>query len=494
MFFVSYASSTGDRGPVQQFHSDVQKEIHSILGKGPGTDGRLKPAVPSPEPDPAVLDCRSMIALYSPDYLRDSQCGREWSVFAERMNRQTRKTGRPPASLVGVLWRPEGLVLPRIVADTGHVLDDVGQGYRGMGALGLMRDAEGWNSYRVIVRRIAQRVALAATTPLSPMDRADSRSVPSRFGPGRDRARRAALLYSGPPGIGHTPPERRRENAAAAASAAPSPESRRVIVVLVTGDRTRMEELRRSVSAYGDTAQDWRPFRPQDDEPVVSIIRRALRTYGIDVVPVLPSAAGHAAPPAADAADRGGPATAEPALAEPAPAAGLASAPGTDQPAVVVLVDPWMAGDPAFPTLWTRLQQQTASVAAIIVVLARGDEETRANSARLRHALARTAAMDMDAPHHEAGSAESLTHTVIGALADAWLAPGSALTARPAAESPLERFSRLQRERAAWTGGHMGPWSSLTGRPATGATPRSEPSPPGHPLSFLSPRDRRSGR
>jgi hypothetical protein len=194
LFFVSYASSTGDRGPAQRFHADVQKEVRGILGRAPGTGGRLGRAAPSADPDPAVLTCRAMVALYSADYLRDRQCARDWSVFLERMNRQTRKTGRTPAALVGVLWRPEGLVLPRIVADTGQVLDDVGEGYSGRGALRLMQEPGGREGYRTIVRQTAQRVADAASAAALPeMSPADGRTVTACFGP--DRPRRSAAPH-----------------------------------------------------------------------------------------------------------------------------------------------------------------------------------------------------------------------------------------------------------------------------------------------------------
>jgi hypothetical protein len=500
LFFVSYASSTGDRGPVQRLHSDVQKEIHSLLGRGPGTSGRLKRAAPTSEPDPAVLDSRCMVALYSADYLRDRQCGKEWSVFLERMNRRTRKTGQKPASLVGVLWRPEGLVLPRIVADTGQILDDVGQGYRGLGALGLMQDPGGWDGYRLIVRRIAQRIAQAAATPLPEMTEADSRAVSPRFSADRPQRADAAQPAESPRAYRHQRAARRREPhpglRSAPPPARPATAERHVIVALVTGDRGRMEELRRSVSAYGETAQDWRPFEPHDEEPAVSIVRRALRACDIDRMTVIPLPSGRTS--AFPAPDEGAP---QPAMSPsglpgaagslhppgygsglPRAGGGPPGAGGSPQPAadtdtagppeqtpptsVVVLIDPWMTGDATFPALWSRLQRYASSVAAVIVVLSRGDEETWANAARLRHALIRTPAFELDAPHHEAGSPESLAHTVVGALADSWLTSPETPVARPgdlSLESPVERFSRRQRERAAWVTSEPAPLPSLSG-------------------------------
>ncbi len=450
LFFVSYASSTGDRGQAQRFHSDVQHEIHSLLGRGPETDGLLKRAAPRSGPDPAVLTCRAMIALYSAAYLRDGQCAAEWSIFLARMDREARRTGQRPASLIGVLWRPEGLVLPRIVADTGTILDDVGEGYGGLGALGLMCDPVGQEGYRLLVRRAAQQITrLAAGPPLPEMTESDSRASAPRFGPGRPASTSAAQALRGrprarraaPPEPTAPPPPASRSPLTALPDKPPA-DRRHVIVALVTGERSRMAELRHCVAAYGDTAEDWRPFRPQDDESAVSIVQRALHACDIDRMTVMPLPPGPVVPDE----DTAAPAAAK----DPADAApGAAGRPGARAP-VVVLVDPWMTADTTFPALWMQLRRHASYVAAVIVVLSRSDQETWGNATRLRRALARTPASELDAPHHEAGSAEALAHTVIGALADARPYTPPVIPGELSLEGPDERLTRRQRERAAW--------------------------------------------
>ncbi|WP_436750364.1 hypothetical protein, partial [Streptomyces sp. URMC 129] len=80
-------------------------------------------------------------------------------------------------------------------------------------------------------------------------------------------------------------------------------------------------------------------------------------------------------------------------------------------------MDPWLAEDPGFPTLWSRLTARWASaVTAVVVVLSRTDEETGANAARLRSALALSAAGALRAPFHEVESASALARTTV------WLA------------------------------------------------------------------------
>ncbi|MDX3850530.1 FxsC protein [Streptomyces sp. AK02-01A] len=402
----------------------MQNEIHSLLGSGPETRGRLKHAEPTPGPDPAVLNCRSVLALYSADYLRDPQCAREWSVFRERMDRRTRQTGERPDSLIGVLWRADDLVLPHVVASTGQILDDEsGQGYQGPGVLGLQRDPLHWDEYRILVRQVAERLTRAANTPLPDLSESESRAVAPRFGP--------------------VPPSRDR-----GVSGAPTRHPDRhdtgqeIVVALVAGTRTRMETLRTSVTAYGESPEEWRPFRPGSDEAAVSVVRRALRACGVDRMTVVPL---DSDPPDPDL--------------------------GTgDQAAVLVLVDAWMTGDVSFRALWERLSRSGAGISAVIVVLTRQDEESRLNARRLREAMARTPARMLGAAHHEVGSPEALAHTVAGVLADTVAHQDGDRTGEEAPwdrtgdlspESASERLSRRRRERAGWIRRSAGPWPPL---------------------------------
>jgi FxsC-like protein len=424
LFYTSYASSTGDRGPVQRFHFDVQTEIYSVLGRHPSAEGRLKHAEPAPGPDPAVLTCRSLLVLYSADYLDDAQCGREWSVFRERMDRRLWLTGEPADSLIGVLWRAESLVLPRTVANTGQLLDDFGQGYQGPGVLGLQRDPSAWDRYRLLVRRVAERLMRAAKTPLPAMAEAESRTVEPYFGPAR------------------VPAQEQRADRPAPRAAERRTGERRVLLVLVAGTRSRMERLRESVDAYGETAEEWRPFRPYSDEPAAATAAWAAHACGVDRLTVVTLDGGR-----------------------PGPLSGHVPAGG--EPAVVlVLVDPWMTGDASFPALWEQLARSRARVAAVVVVLPRLDEESRLAASRLREALSRTPARVLGASHHEVGSPESLTHTVAAVMADSFTDP---MAEDPpwdrAGELPLEssaeRLIRRRHERAGWLKRGRGPWPPL---------------------------------
>jgi len=416
LFYTSYASSAGDRGPVERFHIDVQNEIYSVLGRSPAHEGRLKHAEPAPGPDPAVLSCRSMLVLYSADYLTDAQCAREWSVFRERLDRRTRQTGEQPDCLVGVVWRTEGLVLPRLVANTGHIVDEE---YEGPGVMGLLQAPDRRGRYRHLVRRVAERLLRAARAPLPAMTEAESRQVPSRFGPSR------------------TGPQQREDTPAPR----PPERERRAVLVLLTGTRDRMQGLRDSVGAYGDTPEEWRPFRPHSDEPALSVAGRAVRACGTEQLTVR-----------------------TPELGEPDVLAGV------DESAVVMLlVDPWLSRDPAFSTLWVRLARARANIAAVVVVLPRLDEESRQSAGSLRESLALTPARLLGASHHEVGSPESLTLAVAAVMAD-WGA-GAGDTGPPpvpagavSVESSAERRIRRQRERVGWLKRGAGPWPPLLGR------------------------------
>ncbi|WP_369212868.1 hypothetical protein [Streptomyces flavofungini] len=415
MFYTSYASSTGDRGPVERFHIDVQNEIYALAGRAPAQQGRLKHAEPIAGPDPAVLSCRSMLVLYSSDYLNDPQCAREWSVFSERLDRRTRQTGERPDCLVGVIWRAGGLVLPRLVARTGHVIDEE---YEGPGVLGLLQAPDRRGRYRGLVRRVSERLLKAARTPLPAMTEADSRQVAPRFGPSRTEPQ----PYADAPATG--PPD----------------STRQVVLVLLTGTRERMAGLRTSVEAYGDSARDWCPFRPHSDEPALSLAARAARACGAERLLVRA--------PDLDEAD---------VLA------------GVEDGAIVqVLVDPWLSRDAAFSVLWSRLARSRIRIAAVIALLPRLDAESRHSAGRLRESLSLTPARLLGASHHEVGTPEALTLAVAAVMADSRTGPDEAEAPRVpagavAVESSSERRIRRQRERVGWLKRGAGPWPPLLG-------------------------------
>ncbi|MGW7418873.1 FxsC protein [Streptomyces sp. NPDC054813] len=416
MFYTSYAGSTGDRGPVQRFHSDVQNEVYGILGRRPRNEGSLQRAEPALGPDPAVLACRSLLVLYSADYLNDPRCAVEWSVFRERMQRRLWRTGEPADALVGVLWRADSLVLPRTVARTGQLLDDLGEGYQGPGVAGLQRDPSAWERYRGLVRRVAERLTRAVRTPLPVMTAAEGGTVEPYFGPAQGQR----AVRGGP------------------SSESPPPVERHLVLALLAGTRARMARLRQSVDTYAETAEEWRPFHPHSEEPAAAVAARAAYACGVDRLTLL-------------ALDDSG---TDPLSEIAAPAV------------VVVLVDPWMTGDSSISVHWERLARSGARVAAVVTVLPRLDEESRRNANRLREALARTPARQLGAAHHEAGSPDSLAHAMAAVLADAFAEageegplPGRADEAPPL-ENRAERIRRRERERAGWLR-HRGPWPPL---------------------------------
>ncbi|MHB9857828.1 FxsC protein [Streptomyces sp. YIM S03343] len=416
MFYTSYAGATGDRGPVQRFHFHVQHEIYGMIGRHPRAEGSLQRAEPALGPDPAVLACRTLLVLYSADYLDDAQCAMEWSVFRERMQRRLWRTGEPDDALIGVLWRADSLVLPRTVAQTGRLLDDLGEGYQGPGVAGLQRDPDAGERYRGLVRRVAQLLIRAARTPLPAMPQAESVTVAPCFGPAHPR---------------HTVRE--------PISPEPSrPAERHLVLALLAGTRARMAGLRESVDTYAEAAEEWRPFRPHSEEPAAAVAARTAYACGAERLTVV-------------TLDRPG----------PDPLSRI-----TASAVVVVLVDPWLTGDSSFSEQWERLARSGAHVAAVVTVLARADEESRSNEDRLREALARTPARQLGAAHHEAGSPDSLAHALAAVLADAFAEAGEEEPSsdRPDERAPVEnradRIRRKERERAGWFR-NRGTWPPL---------------------------------
>ncbi|WP_460062816.1 FxsC protein [Streptomyces sp. YKOK-I1] len=426
MFFTSYAGATGDRGAVQRFHIDVQNEIYSVLGRAPSAEGRLKHPEPSSGPDPAVLDCGALLVLYSAEYVDDPQCATEWSVFAERMDRRMRRTGEQPDSLVGVVWRPQALVLPRPVTAVQHIVDEE---YQGPGLLGLQQDPRGRGRYHGIVRRVAVRLLRAAESPPPVMSGPESRAVTPRFGPGR------------------VPPCGRHDvvEPTAVPPGAPAPavqrDERSMVLLLVAGTGDRMRHLRGHLDSYGESAEEWRPFHPHSEENVASTVRWAARACGVGRLDVVAAGPDDPFPDAID-----------------------------ESATVLVVVDPWLTGDPGFRALWERIARSRARVAAVVVVLPRTDEESAAHANRLRESVSRTPTRMLDAAHHEAGSREALAHTVVAVLADSFTRPDDdpegtrAATGELRIESPAERRVRRQRERVGWLRPDANPWPPVLSR------------------------------
>lgn len=419
-FYTSYASSAGDRGAIQRFHFDVQHELTRRGGSYANVRGSLRRAEPASGPPPDLLDCAALLALYSPEYLEEEACALEWSVFAERMDRLERLTGRRPASLVGVLWQPEGLVLPQVVTSSGRILADVsGQGYRGRGVRELQSDPHARMLYRRTVSAVADELLRAVASPLPAMSEAAARDVQPRFGPSRGGRRPE------PPPAAPTTPEEREGPV------------RRLVVALVAGTSAKMEQLRTSVAAYGSTPEEWSPFAPQSLESAVSVVSRTLRACGLDGVRFVALDADHALPRLRT----------------------------DDDSAVVLVVDPWLTEDAAFPVLWERLARCEAGVSAVIVVLPRQDDESRLHTSRLRDSFARTPARLLGAAHHEVGTPQALAYTVAGVLADvASEGGGQGIPLGPPVESAAERRSRRRRERAEWLTPATGQQASLVGR------------------------------
>ncbi|MFJ9630062.1 hypothetical protein ACIRU8_20360 [Streptomyces sp. NPDC101175] len=414
LFYTSYASSAGDRGPVQRFHFDVQSEVYGLLGHSARYRGRLQRAAPALRPDQAVLTCRSLLVLYSADYLADRRCALEWAVFHARMERRQWLTGDASDALIGVPWRTDALVLPRVVADTGELLEAVGEHGQGPDAAGLQGDPGAWQRYRALVRRVAERLTRAARTPLPALSEDDSASVKPYFGPesGEDLAGRAP-----PPPL------------------PPWSDERHLVLVLLAGTRDVMERLREFTACYAESAGEWRPFWPHSDVPAADIAGFTARDQGVDRLTVI------------TLDGNGG--DFEESLEELSETARSA--------VVMVLVDPWLTGDAAFSVRWEQLARSGTRIAAVITVLPLQDRESRRAAGRLRETLARTPARRLGAVHHEAGSPPALAHAVAAVLADIRTEAEEDDTPSDRASEPLRRLAHRPYER---TGGprQRGSW------------------------------------
>jgi FxsC-like protein len=167
-FFLSYARRRGPQVLVKRFYDDLCAELR-----------RLRERITEPIGPPfldvlsiqvgqdwnaalgdAVGRCRTMVALYSPDYFRSDFCGREWKAFEDRQ-RGHREVARVDAkALIPVLWEPVHSV-PSGAAHIQYENIEFGENYARVGLRRILA-ADPGGEYRRIVELLARQIVVAA--------------------------------------------------------------------------------------------------------------------------------------------------------------------------------------------------------------------------------------------------------------------------------------------------------------------------------------------
>ncbi|MET8980197.1 toll/interleukin-1 receptor domain-containing protein [Streptomyces sp. NPDC004539] len=199
-----YTSCTRNDGwpSLSRFHADLEYRLKAQ--EGLWVAGVLGPQTGSgPVLESGVTQVGVMVALYSPEYFRDRDCGLEWAVFRHRIRSQEFLTDRPVTDcLIPLVWKPvPRSERPRDIPDPWPFLADLpgadseaGQLYENRGLSGLMQSQlpEANDLYVALLGLLARRIATARTVGLEPLEGIRPLSLHPAFGTTRSHLRRPA--------------------------------------------------------------------------------------------------------------------------------------------------------------------------------------------------------------------------------------------------------------------------------------------------------------
>ena len=335
LFFLSYAR-TDDDIYVQQFYHDLSAEVRAYAGLHPRAEvgfldrSNLEMGAEwEPRLLEALAECRTFVALLSPRYVVSEPCGREWTVFAERLQRYEADVEVRPPALIPVQWLiPRRL--PTAVERRQYDNDQLPPAYRELGLRQLIRLQKRRDAYLELLAHLARRIVDTAEhhpIPNGSTDRAFS-EVPNAFAP------------SAPRPTAVTQPHQVHFLVAAPTSSELSG--------VDLGETVRIQDY------YGGRSRDWAPYRPEAVEPL------ALRACTV----------AQARQFASSVSDLPAPGHAE-----------MLSL--VDGQVIVLLVDVWAARLASYREALAQLSHRDDSLAAVMVPSNHSDRQTRAEWPRL---------------------------------------------------------------------------------------------------------------
>ncbi|MDX3514266.1 TIR-like protein FxsC [Streptomyces caniscabiei] len=262
-FFLSYARKRGPRVLVKRFYDDLCAELRQELR-------RLHKGNTVPFDRPffdvqsiqvgqdwnaalgeALGRCRTMLALYTPDYFRSDFCGREWKAFEDRQRRHRTVTGVDAKALIPVLWEP----VQNIPSGAAHIQYDnfdFGENYARWGLRRILVADPGGEEYRRIVNLIAHQVLVAAEhfriLPVSGLDL----TTPEAAGPFPSAAERAE------PGS-------------------------HALLLVAARTSTEAHNGATDPGCHGDSPTDWNPYHADGSDPLAARASQLLEERGFAV-------------------------------------------------------------------------------------------------------------------------------------------------------------------------------------------------------------------
>ncbi len=191
----------------------------------------------------ALSQCQTFIALISPRYLLSEPCGREWTVFADRLRELERGAQDLPA-LLPLLWLPPQQ-LPEVVAARQYRNHNMPDAYDRTGLRQIIRLQRHHDDYLDMVTNLARQVVSIA----------NSRQVPPSP-EGLDFEQVSSVFHS--------------STTTSPVTVIPGQRVQFVIVAPSHGDLALRElsSIPRDPQFYGEHAREWAPYRPSLDSPV----------------------------------------------------------------------------------------------------------------------------------------------------------------------------------------------------------------------------------
>nr|MDT0659632.1 FxsC protein [Micromonospora sp. DSM 115978] len=329
-FFLSSAAGDDDHY-VEQFHHDLCSRVAELSGAHESDVGFLGTVRADDRTWPdgmatALSRCDAFIALWSPRYFLNDNCGRQYWAFNERIRRQ----GAPAPALIPLMWTPTTTLTG---ASPAYVRPDDGAARRGLRRYVRLRGLR--EPYDAFVTRLATRLVAAAGPDLPSPDFtvAALLDTPSAFAV-------ADLRPTPPPGRTGPP-------MTIAAGDGPTPGAHHVCFVVAAGSREEMRRVREDTSTYGEASRDWAPYRPSLATPLAEQARALAAEHLVgsevaDVAEVLDRI---------EVADR-------------------------RNEIVVLLVDPWTTRLGPYRDILAEADRRGLGSAAVLVAVDRADAET----------------------------------------------------------------------------------------------------------------------
>ena len=255
-FFLSYARTPrrdpSDRSDpdrwVFKLYKDLCEEILNMTDAQSGEAGFMDRenklgAEWSPELMAALKSCRVFVPLYSRRYFESDNCGREWSAFAQREVMHRAEGGEAVDAIVPALWhRMDQDMIPEVAQSLQYSHAELGVRYSAEGFYGIMKLKNYRSDYQKAVHLLAKRIieigdqsVAHADGGVQNFDRKDFESLRSAFGP---------------------------------TSAKRTTDGRLKITVLAHTTSTLPPG--RTGDYYGESAQEWSPYRPAYPQPLAT--------------------------------------------------------------------------------------------------------------------------------------------------------------------------------------------------------------------------------